>query len=153
MSMRVIQFAAIMFTVLALIPGGAHLLEFPNKIRLDDDSYMMVQQIYSGWALAGVVLVLAIALTVWLAIVSRPQALPFAFACAAAALLVVTLITFLIWVFPANQATANWTAAPTNLASLRTQWEFTHAVNAILTLLAVMAAVMASLAWNPAAPR
>jgi hypothetical protein len=149
MSIRVPQFAAIIFTVLALVPGGAHLLELPNKLKLDDQSYMIVQRIYSGWALAGVVLAGAIISNLWLAVRSRPQALPFAFACASAALLVITLITFFIWVFPANQATEQWTSAPENLAQLRSQWERTHAINAILTLFAVIATVLASLLWNP----
>ena len=152
MSIRIPQFLAIIFTVLALVPGGAHLLEFPNKMKLDNQAYMTVQQIYSGWAFAGVVLFAAIAANVWLAIESRPQALPFALAAIAAALLVLTLITFFIWVFPANQATAQWTSAPPNLAPLRAQWERTHAINALLTFLAVVATVIASLSWRPDTP-
>jgi hypothetical protein len=113
---------------------------------------VIVQRIYSGWALAGVVLAAAIASNIWLAVRSRPQALPFAFACASVALLVITLITFFIWVFPANQATAQWTSAPQNLAPLRAQWERTHAINAVLTFFAVVAVVIASLSWRPDMP-
>jgi len=34
MSLRVIQFLAVILTALALIPAGAHLFELPNKIDL-----------------------------------------------------------------------------------------------------------------------
>ena len=35
MNPRIVQFAAIILTALALVPGGAHLLELANKISLD----------------------------------------------------------------------------------------------------------------------
>jgi hypothetical protein len=152
MSIRIPQFLAILLTALILVPVGAHLLELPKKMKLDDQAYMTVQQIYSGWAFAGIMLVAAIASNLWLAIRSRPQTASAALAGLATALLVATLISFFIWILPANQATAQWTSAPDNLATLRSQWELTHAVNAVLTLLALMAAVLASLIWNPDTP-
>jgi len=90
MSIRIPQFLAIILTVLALVPGGAHLLEYCNKAKLEELDYMTVQQIYSGWAFAGIVIIAAIAANIWLAIRSRSQRLPFAFACAAAALIAAT---------------------------------------------------------------
>src|SRR5215204_4031168 len=39
------------------------------------------------------------------------------------ALIVVTLVIFFIWVFPANQATSNWTAIPDGWAELRRYWD------------------------------
>jgi hypothetical protein len=148
MSIRIVQFVAVMLTVLAVIPGGAHLLELPNKMALDRDAYMIVQRIYRGWAMAGVVLVAALLATLWLAIASRSQALPMTLASSAFFLVLATLITFFIWVYPVNQATGQWTAAPTDFERLRAQWEYTHAVNAVLTLLAVAATVAASLSWK-----
>lgn len=152
MSIRIPQFLAILFTVLALVPGGAHLLESANKMKLSDMDYMTVQQIYAGWAFAGIVIFAAIAANIWLAIASRSQPLPFALACCAAGLIVLTLITFFIWIYPANQATAQWTSMPENLAPLRAQWERTHAINAVITFLAVIATVIASLSWRPDTP-
>ena len=148
MSIRVVQFVAVMFTVLALVPGGAHLLELPHEMALDRDAYLLVQGIYRGWALAGVVLFGALLSTFCLAIVSRSQALPMVLASFAFALVLTTLLTFFVWVYPANQATAQWTVATADFERLRTQWEYTHAANAVLTLLAVAATFAASLAWS-----
>jgi hypothetical protein len=48
MSLRVIQFLAVLLTALALIPAGAHLFELPNKMHLPRDPYLTVQGIYAG---------------------------------------------------------------------------------------------------------
>jgi hypothetical protein len=39
-----------------LVPSGAHLFALPNKIGLAQDQYFVVQNIYRGWALFGIVL-------------------------------------------------------------------------------------------------
>ena len=56
MAARLVQFLAILLTALALVPAGAHLAELPNKIGLDQEAYFIVQNIYAGWALFGIVL-------------------------------------------------------------------------------------------------
>lgn len=147
-SIKLVQFIAILLMALSLVPGGAHLIELPNKMALDRDAYMTVQGIYRGWALAGVVLFAALASTLWLAIRSRAQRMPMTLAAVAFALLLITLISFFVWVYPVNQATAQWTVVTDDFEPLRRQWEYTHAVNAVLTLLALAATVAASLAWR-----
>lgn len=151
MPIKLIQFVAIILTALALVPGGAHLMELPNKIRLGREEYMTVQRIYRGWALAGAVLLAAIASTFALALVSRGQQLPFVLAGAAFLLLALTLIIFFVRVYPANAATRQWTGAPEDEARferLRRQWEHGHALNAVLTLLALAASLGAALGWR-----
>jgi hypothetical protein len=59
----VIQFCAILFTALALVPALAHAMELPNKMRLPREHYLTVQSIYRGWALVGVLVVGALAST------------------------------------------------------------------------------------------
>lgn len=49
--------------------------------------------------------------------------------------------------FPDNQATESWTMLPANWEALRTRWEYGHAVNAGVTLLAFVALVSSALAW------
>jgi hypothetical protein len=45
-----------MLTSLALVPGGAHLAALPNKMAMARTDYFIVQQIYAGWSLFGIVL-------------------------------------------------------------------------------------------------
>jgi hypothetical protein len=59
--------------------------------------------------------------------------------------LAATLVIFFAWTYPANVATANWTAAPANWAELRTQWEYSHAANAVITFAALCAVTLSAL--------
>jgi hypothetical protein len=128
-----------MLTALALVPSGAHFFELPNKIDLSQEQYFLVQGVYRGWALFGFVLIGAIGANLAHAILALRGGRVFWFALAALFLMMASLAVFFIWTFPANQATANWTASPANWASLRTQWEYSHAANAIITFLALCA--------------
>jgi MFS family permease len=146
MAMKASQFLAVVLTALALLPGGAHLMALPTKIAMPEDPYFVAQQIYGGWAWAGVVIFLAIFANFAAAILtdgSRRRLFA-----AAGLLIAATLALFFVWTYPANQATGNWTSAPENWEQLRIQWEYSHAVNAALTFLALLCAVGASLSTD-----
>ena len=70
---EVVQFLALVLTALALVPSGAHLFALPNKIDLAQDQYFVVQNIYRGWALFGIVLCGALIANLVLAILLRGQ--------------------------------------------------------------------------------
>lgn len=139
------QFLAIMLTALALVPAGAHLFALPNKIGLAQDDYFVVQGIYRGWALFGPVLFGALAANLAVAILVRRERTPFWLALLAFLLVGATLVIFFTWTFPANQATSNWTVVPGNWQELRVQWEYAHAINAVLTFLALGAITLSVL--------
>ncbi|HEX5796687.1 MAG TPA: hypothetical protein VFY19_12665 [Geminicoccaceae bacterium] len=145
MGLRSVQFLAFILTALALVPAGAHLFELPNKIGLEQESYFIVQNIYRGWALFGIVLFGALAANLALAVAVRRQPAPFWLALAAFVLIAATLAIFFTWTYPANQATSNWTVVPDNWRELRTRWEYAHAVNAVLTFLALCAVTLSLL--------
>ena len=137
------QFLAVILTALALLPGGAHLMALPAKIAMPEDPYFVAQQVYRGWAWAGVVIFLAIFanfVAAFLAHGRRRQLFT-----VAGLLIAATLALFFVWTYPANQATGNWTSAPENWEQLRTQWEYSHAANAALTFVALLCAVGAAL--------
>jgi hypothetical protein len=139
MALKLVLFLAVILTTVCLIPGGAHLFELPNKIGLAQDQYFIVQSIYRGWALFGAVLLPTLGLILALTIMLRRHATAFRYALVALVCMVATLVIFFIWTYPANVATSNWTAVPDNWATLRRQWEFAHATNAVLTFLALCA--------------
>ena len=145
MGLRVAQFLAIVLTALALVPAGAHLFELPNKIGLAQDDYFVVQNIYRGWALFGIVLFGALAADLAVAVMVRRQRAPFRLAVLAFLLVVATLVIFFTWTYPTNQATSDWTAVPANWEELRLQWEYAHAANAVLTFLALCAVTLSVL--------
>src|SRR4029434_8331453 len=67
------SFLSLLFAALALAPAMAHLLELPNKINLSREDYLKVQQIYSGWAFLGFVVVGAFLSTLALTITVRHE--------------------------------------------------------------------------------
>lgn len=135
--MKFLQFVAMALTALALVPGGAHLLALPNKIHMSESDYFVAQSIYRGWALLGIVLIGAVLANLTLAVLVRAQRGPFSFALISGLCLLATLAIFFAFAFPANQATNNWTAVPDNWQQLRWQWEMSHAVNAVITFIAL----------------
>jgi hypothetical protein len=136
MALKVMQFVALVLTALALVPAGAHLFELPNKIGLSQDRYFIVQSIYRGWALLGLVSVSAVASTLVLAIMLRGQGAAFWLAALAFLSMAGSLAIFFMWTYPANKATNNWAVVPANWDVLRTQWEYSHTANAAMIFIA-----------------
>lgn len=145
MRLKTAYFFAILFNALALVPTGAHVFELPNKLGLPQDQYFVVQGIYRGWALFGIVVFGALLANLVLVIMLRRRRAPFLWALVALLAIAGTQIVFWTWTFPANQATVNWTLAPDNWRALRTQWEYSHAASAALNLTALVAAVLSLL--------
>lgn len=143
--LKVVQFLAVVLTALALIPGGAHLFELLNKISLGAEQYFIVQNIYRGWSLFGVVLFGALVANLLLAWLTRGRGAPFVFALLAFFCIALTLVVFFTWTYPANQATNNWTTIPDNWQQLRRQWEYSHAANAVVTFAALCAVTLSLL--------
>ena len=147
MATKAIQFLAVVLTALALLPGGAHLMALPAKIAMPEDPYFVAQQVYRGWAWAGVVIFLAIFANFAAAFLAHRRRRQLS--TVAGLLIAATLAIFFIWTYPANQATSNWTSAPENWEHLRTQWEYSHAANATITLLALLCSVGAAVSTGP----
>lgn len=144
MRSRFVPIAAIILTALALVPAGAHLFALPNKIGLPQAQYFVAQGIYRGWALLGIVLIGAIAANLVLTIQLRRSGGAFKLAAAGTILMAASLAIFFTWTYPANQATENWILAPANWETLRVQWEYSHAVNAVLIFFALCAVTLAT---------
>jgi hypothetical protein len=144
--LQTIRFASVLLVALALVPGLAHVLELPNKIRLSREEYVAVQRLYRGWQWVGVLVVGALVSTGLLAWIVRDD--PRQFAPAAVALIAIVLTQMIFWVFtfPVNQRTANWTRVPSEFERLRKRWEYSHATAASLNLVALTAVTLAVLA-------
>jgi hypothetical protein len=152
MALRIVQFLAVILTALALVPGGAHLAALPNKMSMPQADYFIAQRIYAGWALFGFVLFGALGANLALAIMLRRLRRSLGLVLAAFLLIATNLVIFFAWTYPTNQATRNWTVVPANWDELRVQWEYSHAVNALVAFSA-LACVVASVLRQPAAGR
>ena len=139
------RFLSLLFCALALAPALAHLLELPNKIGLPRDQYLVVQQIYRGWWMLGIVVFGALLSTLALTIAVRERPGELGPALTAFLCIVATQAIFWTFTFPANQQTANWTLLPDNWQELRMRWEYSHAASAMLNLAALIAVIIAVL--------
>ena len=146
--MTFLRLTALALTAIILVPSGAHLFELAGKIGLPRDAYFTVQSIYAGWAWFVIPILAAILANVTLFVAERRRAPPAARSALLSAVLIISsLVVFFTWVFPGNQATANWTEVPDNWQTLRQRWELGHAVNAFIVFAALLAtgrAVMGS---------
>src|SRR5262245_38807664 len=105
-------FFSLLFTGLVMSAAGAHLLELLAKLSLPRDEYIVVQQIYRGWAWLGTVIVAALLATLAAAILGRRQRRVMVLALVALASLAGAHVIFWLLTFPINQATGDWTAVP-----------------------------------------
>jgi hypothetical protein len=146
--MMFLRLLTLALTAVVLVPSGAHLFEMPRKITFDHEAYFTVQAIYAGWAWFAIPIIAAIVLNGALFVIGRRRNRASARAALISALLIIaSLGVFFVWVFPANQATVNWTQVPDNWQDLRRQWEYGHTANALIVFAALLAtgrAIMAS---------
>ena len=133
---NVIRLSALFFSMITLSALIAHLLALPGKIHLPAQEYLTVQSIYRGWGWAwlGVFELGALVLTVVWTIQEYHHSEEFAYLFTAASCLLVSTAVFFLFTFPANRATDNWTRLPLHWQELRSQWEYSHAVRAVLNL-------------------
>ena len=138
------RFLAVILTGLSLIAPAAHAFELLNKIGLPKTEYFIVQQIYAGWWIAGLLLPLALLANVGNAIWLNDDKVAMMLSIGAAALIALNLVIFMLFTQPVNAVTQNWTAEPENWEALRRQWEYSHACNAVVNFLAFCCATLAS---------
>ena len=77
MALKTVQFLALVLTALALVPAGAHLFTLLNKMDLAQEQYFILQNIYRGWALFGIVWIGALLANFALAAMLRGRGRPF----------------------------------------------------------------------------
>src|SRR5215471_13950864 len=133
-----VSLLAVISVALCLIPGGAHFFELANKMSLSMTEYMTTQKIYAGWSFFGVAIYAAIVLTLTHTLMVRNDRTTFILSLTALLCLGATQVIFWTFTYPMNVATNNWTITPQDFEAARRQWEYSHAVNAVLTFVALV---------------
>ena len=123
---RALDFASIVFVVLVLAP----------------EDYRVAQRSYDGWWYIGLVIPPALFLVAAQVVLRWRERAAFGAALASFACLAAAHAIFWMFTFPANQATLNWTAKPSDFERVRAQWEWSHGAGALLNL-----AAFAALLW------
>jgi hypothetical protein len=148
------RFLALMLAALSLSPSIAHLLELPQRMKFDQQLWVQVtvfENVYRLFGSVGAVFEIgAILAAIVLTVLVRKHR-SFYWTLAGAALLGVALISWLLFVAPMNAEFAQWLTnpVPANWTRYRDQWEYTHAVNAVIKLLALSFLVISVLVEIP----
>jgi hypothetical protein len=137
--LQALQVLLLTALAVSLIPAGAHLFEMAGKLNLSAEAYMQVQTIYAGWALFGISIFLSLVLLALHAWLLRHDRRAMWLSLLALALIGLTQVIFWTYTQPMNALTENWTVAPPDISAARAQWEYSHAVNAVLTFAAFLA--------------
>ena len=144
-SVRLLTVVSVAF---CLIPAGAHFFELANKMSLSTAEYMTAQKIYAGWSFFGLAITAAIVLTLTHTLMVRAERTAFLLSLAALVCLGVTQVIFWTFTYPMNVATSNWTITPQDFEAARRQWEYSHAVNAVLTFVALVTITVSALTYK-----
>lgn len=112
MFLKLVRLSSLLFLTFALGGSLAHLYELPHKISRSAEDYLVIQQIYRGWALLGFAVIGALAATLVLVILLRGQGDVFIFALIGLLCIIGTQVIFWTIAFPVNHATENWTSLP-----------------------------------------
>jgi hypothetical protein len=154
-----ISVLSLLLTALVLTTALAHALELPGKIRLPQDTYMAVQQIYyPGFTYAGVAEPLAI-LCVAVQALAVPRTASFPLMLVALAALVAVQAIYWIAVHPVNRVwlkdvrlggagrkffeTGAGATGAADWRRLRDRWEYSHLARAAFAVVAFVALAVA----------
>ena len=143
-----VRLLAVISVVLCLIPAGAHFFELANKMSLSTAEYMTTQKIYSGWSFFGVAIIAAIIFTLTHTLMVRAKRTAFLLSLTALLCLGATQVIFWTFTYPMNAATNNWTVIPQDFEAARLQWEYSHALNAVLTFVALVTITLSAFTYT-----
>ena len=132
------------------MPPLAHVLELPNKLALDGELWLAVQQnLYRGWGpfLGAPAEIGALATTLTLLVVRRANGGTQLLRVIAAMAYTAMLAAFFVFNAPVNEALNGWTSAtlPSDWATYRLRWEAGHALVALMSVVGLVALVRASI--------
>jgi hypothetical protein len=146
--MRALRFFTLMLAALSMSMAFSHLLEMPAKLAYQGPVWLMLQQtLYGNFRILGLLLETgAVACALAFTLFVRGPA--FGYSVFAAICLVVAHAAWWAGVAPVNAAMAQFTAhtLPPEWTQLRVQWEYTHALRAVLQVAALAALLFSVLA-------
>jgi hypothetical protein len=143
MFVRLLRRLALLFAVGAALAPLAHILELPNKFRLEGRLWLGVQQhLYNGWGpiigapteIGGLLISLA------LVVASRGRKELRLFYGASALAYIAMVACFFLLNDPVNKALSGWTpeTMPANWTTYRLRWETGHALAGVFAFIAIM---------------
>ncbi len=158
MLVRVWRLGTLILLALSMAPALCHFLEMPAKMSYDGAFWLTISHtLYAKFGTyGGTFEVGAVLATLTLPFLIRKRGCSFRFAVLAAVLMASAHLVFWVRVAPANAEIAmmSATSLPPGWEAVRAQWEYGHAIRAVLEILALAALTWSFLVETPSeAPR
>jgi uncharacterized membrane protein len=132
-----------------------HLLELPQRMQFDQQLWVrvtVIENVYKLFGSVGAVFeVTAILTAIVLAFLVRKHGSTFYWTLGGAILLVLAFVSWIMFVLPMNAEFAQWgtNPIPADWTRYRDQWEYAHAVNALIKIVGLSLLVISVLVETP----
>ena len=152
---RAWRFITLMLASFSLSLSMAHLLELPQRMQFDQQLWVrvtVVENVYKLFGSVGAVFeVTAILTAIVLAFLVRKHGSTFYWTLGGAILLVLAFVSWIVFVLPMNAEFAQWgtNPIPADWTRYREQWEYAHAVNALIKIIGLSLLVISVLVETP----
>jgi hypothetical protein len=149
------QFITLMLTSLSLSLSMTHLLELPQRMQFDQQLWIRVtvfENVYKLFGTVGAAFEITALLTaIVLAFLVRGRGATFYWTMCGAIFLLLALVSWIVFVAPMNAEFARWLAnpIPVDWARYRNQWEYAHAVNAVIKIMGLSSIAISVLVEIP----
>jgi len=154
MLLRAWRLATIVLSAVSMGVAEAHPFEMPAKLGFEDALWLtLLQRLYppAFGPIGGSIEAAAIFATIVLAILVRRRGSALGWTIAGAVCMVTAHAAFWIWIAPVNATLLPLTpdTLPENFIAFRNQWEYTHAIRAVLQLVALACVTLSAIVETP----
>lgn len=152
---RTWRFITLMLAAFSLSLSMTHLLEMPQRMQFDRQLWVkvtVVENVYKLFGTVGAVFEIAAILTaIILTFLVRNRGATFYWTLSGAILLVLAFVSWIVFVAPMNAEFAKWLTdpIPADWTRYRDQWEYAHAVNAIIKIMGLSSLAISMLVEIP----
>jgi uncharacterized membrane protein len=152
---RAWRFITLMLASFSLSLSMTHLLELPQRMQFDQQLWVrvtVIENVYKLFGSVGAVFeVTAILTAIVLAFLVRKHGSTFYWTLGGAIFLVLAFVSWIVFVLPMNAEFAQWgtNPIPADWTRYRDQWEYAHAVNALIKIIGLSLLVISVLVETP----
>jgi hypothetical protein len=152
---RTWRFITLMLAAFSLSLSMTHLLELPQRMQFDQQLWVKVTVVENVYKLFGTVgaffEMTAILTAIILTFLVRDRGATFYWTLGGAILLVLAFISWIVFVAPMNAEFAKWLTnpIPVDWTRYRNQWEYAHAVNAVIKIMGLSSIAISVLVEIP----
>jgi Domain of unknown function (DUF1772) len=152
---RAWRFITLMLASFSLSLSMTHLLELPQRMRFDQQLWVKVtvfENVYRLFCSVGAVFeITAIVTAIVLVFLVRKRGSTFYWTLGGAILLVLAFVSWIMFIAPMNAEFAKWLTnpIPADWTRYRDQWEYSHAINALIKIMGLSLLVISVLVETP----